>query len=73
MEQLKEVKLVFPDYNIENEDLANALISNVNLYKKTNTLEIFLQSKELISITEIEKISNYIIKRFQVSTVIFKI
>ncbi len=73
MDQAKEVKLVFPDYKIENENLANALISNVNLYKKTNTLEIFLQIKELISIVEIEKISNYIIKRFQVTIVNFKI
>ena len=48
MEQLKEVKMVFSDYNTDSFALANAKISNVNLYKKTNRLELFLQADELI-------------------------
>ena len=50
MEQLKEVKVVFCDYNSDSFALANAKISNVNLYKKTNRLEIFLLSDEIIPI-----------------------
>ena len=38
MEQLKEVKVVFCDYNSDSFALANAKISNVNLYKKNRDL-----------------------------------
>ena len=64
MEQLKEVKLVFCDYSADSFALANALISKVNLYKKTNIMEIFLQAKELIPIKEIQKFKKYVTKRF---------
>ena len=63
MEQLKEVKIVFGDYNTESFALANAKISNVNLYKKTNRLELFLQSDELIPVSELEKFEIYAKKR----------
>ena len=63
MEQLKEVKLVFCDYSADSFALANALISKVNLYKKTNIMEIFLQAKELIPIKEIQKFKKYVTKR----------
>ena len=73
MEQLKEVKLVFCDYSADSFALANALISKVNLYKKTNIMEIFLQAKELIPIKEIQKFKKYVTKRFNLKDVILKI
>ena len=73
MEQLKEVKVVFCDYNSDSFALANAKISNVNLYKKTNRLEIFLLSDEIIPIGEIEKFDNYVRKRFNLKEVSLKI
>ncbi len=73
MEQLKEVKTVFRDYNSDSFALSNALISNVNLYKKTNVMEIFLQSKELIPIREIYKFEKYVSKRFNLKEVNLKI
>ncbi len=73
MEQLKEVKMVFGDYNTESFALANAKISNVNLYKKTNRLELFLQTDDFIPIPEIEKFESYAKKRFNLNEVNFKI
>ena len=73
MEQLKELKVVFNDYNTESFSLANAKISNVNLYKKTNKLELFLQSQDLIPIGEIEKFETYAKKRFSINEVCLKI
>ena len=73
MEQLKEVKMVFGDYSTDSFALANAKISNVNLYKKTNRLELFLQSNDLIPIPEMEKFESYAKKRFNFSEVDFKI
>ena len=73
MEQLKEVKLVFADYSADSFALANALIAKVNLYKKTNIMEIFLISDDLISIKELYKFEKYVIKRFSLKDVRVKI
>ena len=73
LEQLKELKVVFGDYNTDSFALANSKISNVNLYKKTNKLELFLQSQEIIPISEIEKFESYAKKRFNFNEVSFKI
>lgn len=73
VKEAKEVKIVFCDYNADSFALANAKISNVNLYKKTNKLELFLLSDELIDIDEIEKFEGYIKKRFNIKEVSLKI
>ena len=69
MEQQKEVKLVFCDYNSESFAFANSLITNVNLYRKSNILEIFLQSEDLIPINEIVSFRKYAIQRFKVNDI----
>ena len=71
--QLKEIKIVFPDYEAESFNLADSVISNVNIYRKTNVMELFLNTKELISIKELENFKKYIIKRFNINDVLFKI
>ena len=43
--QLKEIKIVFPDYEAESFNLADSVISNVNIYRKTNVMELFLNTK----------------------------
>ncbi len=73
VKEAKEVKMVFSDYNTDSFALADAKISNVNLYKKTNKLELFLLSNELIPIDEIEKFESYIKKRFNIKEVCLKI
>ena len=73
LNQEKEVKTVFCDFSADTFALADALVTNVNLYKKTNILEIFLKSKELISIKELQNFRKYIIKRFNIKDVNFKI
>ena len=73
MEQLKAVKLVFADYSADSFALADALIEKVNLYKKTNIMEIFLIANDFISIREIYKFEKYVIKRFNLKDVKLKI
>ena len=73
MSELKEVKVVFSDYSADSFALADALIAKVNLYKKTNVMEIFLNAKELISINELQKFKKYVIKRFNLRDVILRI
>lgn len=72
MEQFKELKVVFGDYSGESFALANAKISNINMYKKTNRLELFLQPEELVPISEIEKFESYAKKRFNLNEVSLK-
>ena len=43
MEKNRELKLVFPDFDI-NELFANLIIIDANLYKRTNKLEMFIGS-----------------------------
>ena len=71
--QLKEVKLVFPDYKAESFDLADATISEVNIYKKTGIMELLLNTKNLISIKELQGFKKYIVNRFNIKDVSFKI
>ena len=53
LEQLKKVKDVFPDFNSDIE-LLNAQIKDVNLYKKTNKLQVNIAASKGLNITEIE-------------------
>ena len=55
----KYIKEVFNDYNLEN-NLIDTKIENINLYKKTNKLQIKVVSSKQISIKEIE---SFILKR----------
>ena len=49
----KYIKEVFKDYNGKNEIL-DAEIENVNLYKKTNKLQVKVVSKNRITLDDIE-------------------
>ena len=62
------VKEVFKDY-IEDGNICNAQILALDLYKKSNKLNIKLKSDVKISIKEISNFEKYITKRFQINNV----
>ena len=62
----KYIKEVFGDYN-ENNNLINAVIENINLYKKTNKLQIKVASDNEIKLHEMENFEEYLIKTFKVN------
>ena len=62
----KYIKEVFSDYNIKN-NIIDAEIDNINLYKKTNKLQVKVFSNNQINIGEIESFEKYLVGRFKVS------
>ena len=68
----KLIKEVFSDYAISN-NLIDAEIENINLYKKTNRLQVNVISTKPIALVDIESFEEYAINRFKVSKVIVDI
>ncbi len=68
----KYIKDVFSDYTVDNH-LIDAEIKNVNLYKKTNKLQISILSSKPIALADMESFENYAIKRFKVAKVMIDI
>ncbi len=62
----KYIKEVFNDYDV-NSNLIEAKIEDINLYKKTNKLQIRVVSGKKISLQEIENFENYLTNRFKVN------
>ena len=67
----KTVKDVFKDFE-KGHGLLDAEIENVNLYKKTNKLEIDLKSSKKINIGEIYYFEEYLKNQFKIGTVDIK-
>ncbi len=65
---LNIVKDVFKDYKEEN-NITNAKIENINLFKKTKKLEIQLLTEKNIKISEISRFEEYLKNRFQIQKV----
>ncbi len=65
------VKDVFKDYKEEN-NIINAQIENIDLFKKSKKLEIKLKAEEPIKIAEISTFEDYLKNRFQIQKVIIK-
>ena len=61
----KYVRDVFADYVVEN-NLIDSEIENINLYKKTNKLQMNVISNQPIGLSDIESFEKYAIKRFGV-------
>ena len=68
----KYIKEVFVDYRNDNP-LLDAQIENINLYKKTNKLQVEVESSNPIHINEMEDFENYLIKRFHVDKALIDI
>ncbi len=64
----KYIKDVFSDYTVEN-NLIDCEIENINLYKKTNKLQISVISSKPIELADMESFENYAIRRFKVAKV----
>ena len=73
VKEAKRIKNVFSDYSSESFSFSDAQIENVNLYKKTNKLELFLKTEGYVPIDEMNKFEKYAMKRFNISGVQFKI
>ena len=69
----KTLKEIFKDYNSNSFVLNNATIGNMNLYKKTNTLEITLCSDKMIPVKDIAGFEKYLETRFSIATVEIKV
>lgn len=64
--QKKYIKEVFNDYN-ENNNLIEAEIENINLYKKTNKLQVKVASSKKITLHDIESFEDFLINNFKVN------
>ena len=72
-ETYKAVKDVFKDYKSIEKELLESKIKSINLFKKTNSLEIILLAKKTIKIRQIESFEQYLQARFGIKTVEIKI
>ena len=66
------VKDAFNDY-VKGSNILDASIENVNLYKKTNKLEIDLKSDKKINIGEIYYFEEYLKNQFKINSIDIKI
>ena len=67
-EELKTVKEIFGDYK-EDSSINQCKIEKINLYKKTNKLEIDLKPEEYIAVKELVSFENYLKSRFNIEIV----
>lgn len=67
-EELKTVKEIFGDYK-EDSSINQCKIEKINLFKKTNKLEIDLKALEHIAIKELLDFENYLKSRFSIETI----
>ena len=68
----KYIKEIFVDYQKDNP-LLEAQIENINLYKKTNKLQVEVISSNQIHINDMEDFENYLTKRFKVNKALIDI
>ena len=73
MEELKTVKQVFRDYNSNSFALSEAKVVCVNIYKKTNILEIKLKVASSILMKDLADFEKYLAKRFNFKDIDIKI
>ena len=66
--QTKRVKEIFSDYQTK-ANILKASIQGLNLIKKTNILELSIQSDEYIEIKELWYFEKYLRERFQFENV----
>jgi len=69
---VKTVKEVFKDFTTDSFALSDAKVLCVNVYKKTNTLQIILKIVSKIFIKDLLSFEKYLIKRFDFNNVDIK-
>ena len=65
---LNIVKDVFKDYK-EPNNILDCKIKNINLFKKSNKLEIDLITEQKITLFEIDKFEEFLKKKFQIQKI----
>ena len=69
----KTIKEIFKDYNSESFALNASKIKSINLFKKTNKLELIITADEFIKIEDIYKFEKYLKQRFNIFEVNIKV
>ncbi len=69
----KTIKEIFKDYNSNSFSLNASRIKNMNLFKKTNKLEIQIISKEIIKACDLYAFERYLEKRFEIKEAVVKV
>ena len=70
----KYIKDVFKDFEkVEDYEIGKAQIENINLYKKTNRLQVKIKSSSQITIQELGMFENYLQNRFNVDRALINI
>ena len=69
----KMVKEIFKDFNFNSFELSDAIILNVNLYKKTAKIQLDLQTSKIIKLKELIDFEKYIEDRFFIKQVVITI
>lgn len=67
-QMLNAVKDVFKDYK-EQSNILDAKIEKINLFKKSNKLEINLIAEKQITLQEFESFEEYLKQRFQIEKI----
>lgn len=62
----KTIKEIFKDYDSNSFSLNESKIKLINLFKKTNKLELILQAENFIKIEDLYKFEQYLQKRFSI-------
>ena len=62
----KTIKEIFKDYNSESFSLNAGRIKSINLFKKTNKLELIITADDFIKIEDIYKFEQYLKQRFNI-------
>lgn len=70
--QEKMLKEIFKDFEI-NSDIINTKIKSINLYKKTNKLEVNILSDKPIKVKDVGAFEKYLIKRFMLKEALIHI
>ena len=65
---MKTINEVFNDCKIDS-NILNCELKNIKLYKRTNTIQLDICSKEEILLKELDSFENYLSKRFQVGNI----
>ena len=72
-QEYKNIREIFRDFSSPNQELMEAKISAINLYKKTNTLQVNLLSDKHIKIKAIYGFEKYLEVRFGIANIKIKI
>lgn len=72
-QEYKHIREVFRDFSSSNQHIMEAKVKAINLFKKTNTLEITLLSSTLIEVKGVYAFEKYLEVRFGIANIEIKI